>query len=73
MIVENGKCAVCGKQLEKDRLFICRECQKKEDELCDNRTKIHGCSFADETCKKNPCADCGVREGEANEPIQEDH
>lgn len=36
-IVENGKCVVCGKPLEKDRLFICRECQKKEDDLCENR------------------------------------
>ena len=30
VIVENGKCAYCGKPLEKDRLLICRECQKKE-------------------------------------------
>ena len=37
MIVENGKCALCGKSLEKGRLFICRECQKKEDNLCENR------------------------------------
>ena len=31
-IVESGKCAVCGEPLVKDRLFICRECQKKEDD-----------------------------------------
>lgn len=37
MIVENGKCVLCGKPLEKDRLLICKECQKKEDELYDNR------------------------------------
>lgn len=36
-IVENGKCVLCGKPLEKDRLFICRECQKKENDLCENR------------------------------------
>lgn len=30
VIVESGKCAYCGKPLEKDRLFICRECQKEE-------------------------------------------
>lgn len=30
MIVENGKCASCGKPLEEDRLFICKECQKEE-------------------------------------------
>lgn len=33
----------------------------------DNRPKIHGCCFVDETCKNNPCKDCGLREGEKNE------
>lgn len=35
--VVNGRCVLCEKQLEKGRLFLCKECQKKEDELCDNR------------------------------------
>ena len=33
----------------------------------DNRPRKHGCPFADEECKNNPCADCGLKEGETNE------
>lgn len=36
-IIENGKCCVCGKHLEKGRLFICEKCQKEDDETCENR------------------------------------
>lgn len=30
----------------------------------DNRPRKHGCCFADETCKNNPCEDCGLVGGE---------
>lgn len=33
MTVENGKCALCGKPLEKDKLFLCKECQKRYKEM----------------------------------------
>lgn len=30
-IIVNGKCVVCGKDLTKDRIFICEECSKKAE------------------------------------------
>ena len=36
-VIVNGICPLCGKNLEKGRLFLCQDCQKKEDELCENR------------------------------------
>lgn len=52
-------CSVCGFDTE-DKVYFnfCPNCGS------DNRPKIHGCSFASEECKKNPCEDCGLREGE---------
>lgn len=54
------KCSNCG--FHGNQLWhFCPNCGR------DNIPKIHGCSFADETCEKNPCKDCGLREGDRNE------
>jgi hypothetical protein len=51
----------------------CSKCKKGrlmvEENFCpncgsDNRPRKQGCCFADETCKENPCKDCGLIEGE---------
>ena len=50
--------------------FQCSKCEcvsKYKYPFChwcgsDNRPKKQSCSFADETCKKNPCKDCGLIE-----------
>lgn len=39
-IIVNGRCSCCGNKLEEGRLFICEECQKKEDDLCENRRYV---------------------------------
>lgn len=52
------ECSSCHCQ-EKRRTSFCPNCGS------DNRPRKHGCCFADETCKKNPCEDCGLREGES--------
>ena len=39
-IIVNGMCAFCGNKLEEGRLFMCEECQKKEDDLCENRRYV---------------------------------
>ena len=53
--------------------FFCSICNhgaySRLDNFCPNcgasmRKLIHGCSFASEECKKNPFADCGVKEGD---------
>lgn len=53
--------SVCSKcnmpYLDTDFPNFCPNCGS------DNRPKIHGCSFADEECKNNPCKDCGLKEG----------
>lgn len=55
------RCSTCGQSpkyaIESD---FCHRCGS------DNRPKIHGCCFASEECAKNPCADCGLKEGEQN-------
>ena len=28
-IIENGRCVICGKPLEENRLFVCEDCSKK--------------------------------------------
>lgn len=38
-IVENGKCAICGKSLEENRVFVCRECQMKFISLWAKKSK----------------------------------
>lgn len=30
-IITNGNCLICGKELSKNRLFLCKECEKKQD------------------------------------------
>lgn len=70
-IFKNGKyrCTACGDKaiyryngtstIPKEILTdFCPNCG------ADMRQMIHGCSFASEECKKNPCADCGLKEGE---------
>ena len=58
-----AKCSACkwdsGEAFEYaiDRFHFCPNCGS------DNRPKKHGCSFADEECKNNPCEDCGLKEG----------
>lgn len=52
---------------------VCHEEQRitgNDDNFCpncgsDNRPRKQGCCFASEECAKNPCEDCGLREGEA--------
>lgn len=52
------RCSYCGYKYEAyKKSNFCPNCGS------DNRPKIHGCSFADEECKNNPCKDCGLREG----------
>lgn len=59
--VGNGTwCSVCDINIKlfPNRYSFCPNCGS------DNRPRKHGCSFADEECKNNPCKDCGLREGE---------
>lgn len=30
-VIVNGVCLLCGKDLEKERVFLCEDCQKKEN------------------------------------------
>lgn len=40
MIIENGKCAACGKPLAGKRLILCQECQEKQTRY--ERTMLAG-------------------------------
>lgn len=50
---------------EKDGVsyWVCLACAQKR------KPKQHGCCFADETCKNNPCDDCGLKEGDTNDQL----
>ena len=73
-IITNGNCLICGNELSENRIFLCKECEKEQDQIdkqqaaewiTNTYTDDITCPFCREVLKRNYfnnyCSNCGMK------------